>query len=67
MEKETTIIQSCKYKQDYIEIYRGPFEGFKNISCREFEPYICIMPHAEYPSGSGCICKAITDFNGGVV
>jgi len=29
---------------------------------KDWVPYIRVMPHAEYPSGSGCICLAIAQF-----
>ena len=29
---------------------------------RDWVPFIRVMPHAEYPSGSGCICLGIAQF-----
>jgi hypothetical protein len=29
---------------------------------KDWVPYIRVMPHAEYPSGSGCICLAVAQF-----
>jgi hypothetical protein len=29
---------------------------------KDWAPYIREMPHAEYPSGSGCICLAVAQF-----
>jgi len=37
------------------------FDG-TNISSSQWQPLIRIMPHAEYPSGSSAICRAIADF-----
>ena len=27
------------------------------MNAEDFEPYIRTMPHAEYPSGSSCVCE----------
>ena len=35
--------------------------GPKQINVDEWEPIIRTMPHAEYPSGSSCVCKAYTE------
>jgi hypothetical protein len=29
---------------------------------KDWAPYIRVMPHAEYPSGSGCICLAVAQY-----
>lgn len=31
-------------------------------SAKDWVPFIRVMPHAEYPSGSGCICIAVAQF-----
>jgi hypothetical protein len=28
----------------------------------DWHPYVRVMPHSEYPSGSGCLCKALADY-----
>ena len=35
----------------------GETRGTMSFSANNFEPYIRTMPHAEYPSGSSCICS----------
>ena len=30
---------------------------------RKFSSYMRTMPHAEYPSGTACICAAFAEFN----
>ena len=35
----------------------GESIGIKTFPADNFEPYIRTMPHAEYPSGSSCICS----------
>lgn len=37
------------------------FDG-STIAARDWVPYIRVMPHAEYPSGSGCICLGIAQY-----
>jgi len=37
------------------------FDG-TNISSSQWQPLIRVMPHAEYPSGSSAICRAVADF-----
>jgi len=32
------------------------------IKGRDFQPFIRVMPHSEYPSGSGCLCLAYQEF-----
>ena len=60
--RPTTIIQSGKYTDDYITTYGGPFQGIQTIKTQDFQPYIRVMPHAEYPSASGCICRMVYDY-----
>ena len=59
--RPTTIIQSNKFTDDFITTYGGPFQGVKTIRTEDFQPYIRVMPHSEYPSGSGCICRMLRD------
>mmetsp|Transcript_14781 Transcript_14781/g.26439 ORF Transcript_14781/g.26439 Transcript_14781/m.26439 type:complete len:398 (+) Transcript_14781:129-1322(+) len=44
-----------------VDTYAGPFEGVQTIKANEWQPYIRTMPHAEYPSGSACICTAFKE------
>jgi len=37
------------------------FDG-TTISSSQWQPLIRVMPHAEYPSGSSAICRAVADF-----
>jgi len=39
-----------------VESYAGTHPA------RDWHPFIRVMPHAEYPSGSGCICLAVAQF-----
>jgi len=34
----------------------------RDCKCKDWVPHVRVMPHAEYPSGSGCICIAIAQF-----
>lgn len=33
-----------------------------NITARDFEAFVRVMPHGEFPSGSSCLCKAYQEF-----
>lgn len=56
--RPTTVLQSM-YRDETITSYQGPAAGSAGpILGQEWQPYLRVMPHAEYPSGSSCICKA---------
>jgi len=44
-----------------VKTYGGPFVGAKKIKAFDWQPYIRTMPHAEYPSGSSCVCTAYAE------
>jgi hypothetical protein len=58
--RPTTVVQS-RGNQDIFS-YKGPFEGSGRLKARDWQPYIRTMPHAEYPSASGCICTVVADY-----
>ena len=66
--RPTTLIAECDErgrpisKHKKITTYGGPYQGVKRINRVDFQPYIRVMPHSEYPSGSGCICKNLQGF-----
>lgn len=41
--------------------YRGPLADAGPLKGSDWEAYIRVMPHAEYPSGSSCICRAFVN------
>jgi hypothetical protein len=41
--------------------YRGPSASPGPIKGTDFEAYIRVMPHAEFPSGSSCNCRAFVN------
>lgn len=41
--------------------------GIKTIKGRDFQAYMRVMPHAEYPSGSGCACTGLEDVLNGII
>mmetsp|Transcript_27444 Transcript_27444/g.40295 ORF Transcript_27444/g.40295 Transcript_27444/m.40295 type:complete len:524 (-) Transcript_27444:180-1751(-) len=55
--RPTTWIQE-NLGDEIVESYRGPDAQAGPIPAKEWQPYIRVMPHAEYPSGSSCLCKA---------
>jgi hypothetical protein len=58
--RPTTIVHAIE-GENYVTTYAGPFEGKKTIQGKDWQPYIRTMPHAEYPSGSSCICTAFAE------
>eukprot|EP00904_Undaria_pinnatifida_P002795 jgi/Undpi1/12516/HiC_scaffold_6.g02185.m1 len=44
-----------------VETYAGPGEGVQTIKASEWEPFIRIMPHSEFPSASSCICQVFAE------
>ncbi|CAN0270974.1 unnamed protein product, partial [Scytosiphon promiscuus] len=40
-----------------VEAYAGADQGVQTMKASEWEPFIRMMPHSEYPSGSACICE----------
>jgi hypothetical protein len=56
--RPTTWIQNEMSEQTFYT-YSGPFLGNGDIQGKNFEAWVRVMPHSEYPSGSGCICQAM--------
>eukprot|EP01084_Bolivina_argentea_P201236 344012_1 len=54
--RPTTVIQ--RKNTEKITTYGGPYQGIKTFEAKDFEPYIRVMPHSEYPSGSACLCQS---------
>jgi len=60
--RTTTVIQERHYRTpSRITTWSGPGKGVQTFPAGDFQPYIRVMPHAEYPSGSACICTAETE------
>lgn len=56
--RPTSIIHHL-FGNDDVYSYGGPdLAGPTTLKGGSWEPYIRVMPHAEYPSGSSCVCKA---------
>ena len=56
--RPTTIAQG---RPDTTDTFAGVPGASRTIPVNEWEPYIRVMPHAEYPSGSACMCQAFAD------
>ena len=54
--RPTTVVQELK-KDSMLEIWDG-----RTVDGNLFHPYIRTMPHAEYPSGSACLCTGVRDY-----
>jgi len=59
--RPTTVIQTWN---DDLITFDGNRESPKvaNIKARDFQAFLRVMPHSEYPSGSSCICSAYQEF-----
>lgn len=60
--RPTTVIQ--RWNDDVINTFNGDPSSNepKDIKARDFQSFIRVMPHSEYPSGSASICTAYTEF-----
>jgi len=50
------------YANENITAYAGPYEGTKTYPCRHFNSYLRAVPHADWPSGTACICVAYAEW-----
>jgi len=55
--RPTTIVHEL-LGDKLVDTYAGPLMQAQFIPATEWQPFIRTMPHAEYPSGSACICTA---------
>ena len=60
--RPTTVIQQLDGGSRVLDTFGGPFKGRTLINARDFQPYIRVMPHSEYPSASACLCQSLVDF-----
>ena len=44
-----------------VETFAGLGQGKQTILAKDWQPYIRVMPHAEYPSGSSCMCQTFSE------
>eukprot|EP01084_Bolivina_argentea_P250591 419931_1 len=58
--RPTTVVQ--RKGNQLITTYGGPYQGIKTFEAKDFEPYIRVMPHSEYPSASACLCTGYAEF-----
>ena len=60
--RPTTVIH--RWGSDVLNTFGGDKEhdGPVDIAARDFHAFQRVMPHAEYPSGSSCICTAYAEF-----
>ncbi|MHA1681146.1 MAG: hypothetical protein ACTSUE_09065, partial [Promethearchaeota archaeon] len=58
--RPTTWIQ--EWGDELVETWAGPGQGVQTFKARDFQPYIRVMPHSEFVSGSGCICQNTQEF-----
>jgi len=58
--RPTTYIRH-EMKGEEVFSYGGPNAGVVSLKAGEWQPYIRVMPHAEFPSGSSCLCRVFAD------
>lgn len=59
--RPTTYIHDA-YGSLSVASYLGPDVGTSGVlPANEWQPYTRVMPHAEYPSGSSCVCTAFKE------
>jgi len=44
-----------------IRSYGGPYQGTVDISPNEWESYLVVESHPEYPSGTACVCAVFAE------
>ena len=52
--RPTSVVQALG--EEMVTSFAGTHEA------KDWVPFIRVMPHAEYPSGSGCICLAVAQY-----
>jgi hypothetical protein len=60
--RPTTVIKY--WNDDLLETFGGDpdADGPVTIKARDFEAFVRVMPHGEFPSGSSCLCTAYMEF-----
>jgi len=60
--RPTTYIKH--WDTDILETFGGDLnhDGPVNITARDFEALIRVMPHSEFPSGSSCLCTGYQEY-----
>jgi hypothetical protein len=58
--RPTTVVHSMK-GEELTMTYAGPGQGSQMVKGVDWQPYIRTMPHAEYPSGSSCVCTCFAE------
>lgn len=60
--RPTTVIKH--WDNDTLNTFSGDrdFFGPVDIAARDFEAFIRVMPHPEFPSGSSCLCTTYQEF-----
>jgi hypothetical protein len=60
--RPTTVIKH--WNDDLLYTFGGDrdVDGPVEIRARDFEAFIRVMPHAEFPSGSSCLCTGYQEF-----
>jgi hypothetical protein len=60
--RPTTVIKH--WDDDILNTFSGDrdFHGPADIAARDFEAFIRVMPHPEFPSGSSCLCTTYQEY-----
>jgi len=60
--RPTTVIKH--WDDEILNTFSGDrgYDGPVDIAARDFEAFIRVMPHPEFPSGSSCLCKTYQEF-----
>jgi len=60
--RPTTVIKH--WDDDILNTFSGDrnVDGPVDIAARDFEAFIRVMPHPEFPSGSSCLCTTYQEF-----
>lgn len=50
------------YGGQNITAWGGQYQGTQEIDGNDWLPYLRTMPHADYPSGTACVCSAFSEY-----
>lgn len=56
--RPSTVVRKMLGEEEFDGYLGNDIGTAGKIKGRDWQPYIRVMPHSEYPSGSGCLCAA---------
>merc|ERR1719433_623167 len=57
------LVRPTSWSREMVDKKKVKWFNGQEVDTDQWTPLIRVMPHAEYPSGSSAICKAVVDFS----